>query len=322
MPRVSVIIPTFNYGHILSEALESVLCQSLSDWECIVVDDGSIDDTPEVMNTFLAKDSRMRYFRQTNKGPSCARNYGLTTAKGDYIQLLDADDLIEPDKLRVQADFLDAHKDYAGVYGPARYFQTSFRNRRRSFARSRSHEVRAGIQSVSKKDLLLSLVNGNQFAISAPLFRLQIAKDIGLFDETLSSHEDWDFWLRIAFRGGDFAWLDGSNVGTEIRVHDRSLTMNSVSMAETRLTVRQRIRAFTKDEEVQSRNSVLVGYDQCALGAVYFKARRFADGLRITREGLTAVESKLRACRLLLANLAPGWLLEAYRRTRHSLSGS
>ena len=102
MPRVSIIIPSFNRARFLPETLRSVLGQSVADLECIVVDDGSSDGTKELVAGFSARDSRVRYLQQVNKGPSAARNFGLEESRGRYIQFLDSDDVIVQDKLEKQ----------------------------------------------------------------------------------------------------------------------------------------------------------------------------------------------------------------------------
>src|SRR3990172_4396851 len=102
VPVVSVIVPCYNHGHFLAEALESVLAQSWQLWECIVVDDGSTDDTRQVVEAFVQIDTRFQYLHQSNQGLSAARNAGIAVCKGSYIQFLDADDMLEEKKLEAQ----------------------------------------------------------------------------------------------------------------------------------------------------------------------------------------------------------------------------
>ena len=130
--KVSVVVPCFNYGHLLSETLESVRRQSLNDWECIVVDDGSTDNTGEVGHSYASRDRRFSLVRQDNSGLSAARNTGMHAAKGEYVQLLDADDLLEDDKLRVHAAFLDENERYSLVYGPMLFFRDRAASRKTS----------------------------------------------------------------------------------------------------------------------------------------------------------------------------------------------
>ena len=98
-PLVSIIIPCYNQGNLLVNALGSVLKQSLSAWECIIINDGSTDNSAEIAKAFCAKDKRFTYIYQQNGGSATARNTGLKHVQGKYIQFLDADDIIEIYKL-------------------------------------------------------------------------------------------------------------------------------------------------------------------------------------------------------------------------------
>ncbi|HPC65278.1 MAG TPA: glycosyltransferase family A protein [Anaerohalosphaeraceae bacterium] len=116
MPKVSVIIPTYNQSRLLKETVGSVLAQTLSDLEVIVVDDGSTDNTQEVVSQI--PDARIRYYYTPNRGVSAARNYGLTRAAGQYIAFLDHDDLWPDNFLEVMVRSLEKNTDYGLVYCP------------------------------------------------------------------------------------------------------------------------------------------------------------------------------------------------------------
>ena len=124
-PLVSVIIPSFNSAHYLEESVNSVLAQTFTDLECIIVDDGSTDNTRQVAESLMGKDSRVRYFFKENAGVAAARNMGVTHARGAWIQFLDADDWLHKDKLDFQLGYLDTldsddelvlYSDYEFVY--------------------------------------------------------------------------------------------------------------------------------------------------------------------------------------------------------------
>src|SRR5437870_12319582 len=101
-PLVSIIVPSYNYAHFIGEALQSIQSQTYSNWECIVVDDGSTDDTGALVRQLAEKDGRIKYVRQENRGLAAARNAGMANSEGVYFQFLDADDLLEPQKLERQ----------------------------------------------------------------------------------------------------------------------------------------------------------------------------------------------------------------------------
>src|SRR6266852_191572 len=118
---VSVIITSYNYGHFIAQALDSVLAQTYSNWECIVVDDGSTDNTREVVERYAEANPRIRYFWQENQRLAAARNTGIAKSSGEYFQFLDADDLIERRKLECQVEVLEHHQEIDIVYGDVRY---------------------------------------------------------------------------------------------------------------------------------------------------------------------------------------------------------
>ena len=111
-------MPVYNGGKYLEKALESVCAQSFADWECLVIDDCSTDDTASILNGFCAKDSRIHVYRQeTNKGVSAARNKGIQCAVGEYIWFMDADDTIESDMLEIIYKKLANHPSKLTVFG-------------------------------------------------------------------------------------------------------------------------------------------------------------------------------------------------------------
>ena len=116
-PKVSVIIPSYNRAHFLGDSIESILRQTFQDFEIIVVDDGSIDETPEVVGRY----PNIHFIRQSNSGISAARNTGLSAASGKYIVFLDSDDLLLPEALKIGSDALDIHSECAFVYGYWQY---------------------------------------------------------------------------------------------------------------------------------------------------------------------------------------------------------
>ena len=112
---VSIILPTYNRGTIINKSILSVLEQSYINWELIVVDDGSVDDTEKIINNF--EDSRIKYFKtKSNNGVSKARNIGIKMAKYNYIAFQDSDDQWKKDKLQKQVDYLESHPEYGMVY--------------------------------------------------------------------------------------------------------------------------------------------------------------------------------------------------------------
>ena len=184
-PRVSVIIPTYNRGWILEEAVDSVLAQTYTDFELIVVDDGSTDDTRALLQPF---GQRIAYVHQDNQGVSAARNTGLRLARGELIALLDSDDLWKPAKLARQVAFFHAQPE-------AQICQTEevwIRRGRRVNPKNRHRKASGWIFEPS---LALCLVSP-----SAVMLRRGLMDAMGGFDVSLPACEDYDLWLRISLR--------------------------------------------------------------------------------------------------------------------------
>lgn len=119
---ISVIIACYNQGRFLKNSLDSLLKQSHSNWECFIINDGSTDETEGIALEYCKKDKRFNYFYQSNKGVSSARNSGIIKCKGEYIQFLDSDDFIHPDKFYAQLGVLSSNEKIDIVYGSSRYF--------------------------------------------------------------------------------------------------------------------------------------------------------------------------------------------------------
>jgi glycosyltransferase involved in cell wall biosynthesis len=182
-PEISVIIPTYNRAAMVVEAVESVLAQEMSEFELIVIDDGSTDDTETRLGIF---GSRLHYFKQQNAGVSRARNRGLEIARAPLVAFLDSDDLWLPAKLRVQHKYMVEHPDVLICQTEELWL----RNGRRVNPKIR-HQKPSG--DIFQRSLDLCLVSP-----SAVMARQELFARIGCFDETLPVAEDYDLWLRAA----------------------------------------------------------------------------------------------------------------------------
>ncbi len=181
-PLVSAVIPTFNRAGMLREAVASVLGQDYDRIELIVVDDGSTDDTPAVLETF---GSAVKALRRENRGVSAARNAGIKAASGDLIAFLDSDDLWLPEKISVQVDFFKRNKDAWICQTEEIWIRNGLR-----INPKKKHRKRSGL--IFEPSLHLCLVSP-----SAVMIRKDLFDRVGMFDETLPACEDYDLWLRI-----------------------------------------------------------------------------------------------------------------------------
>ncbi len=182
-PLISVIIPTFNRGHCLEESIRSVRDQNFPDFELIVVDDGSVDNTIEVVNQF----PDIRFIRlDKNRGVSFARNCGLKQAQGDWIAFLDSDDLWKKGKLQAQVQWVNQHPDCYAVYTDEIWVRNGVR-----VNQMKKHQKYSG--EIFQYCLPLCIVSP-----SSVLLRTKMLNEVGGFDESMVVCEDYDLWLRIA----------------------------------------------------------------------------------------------------------------------------
>jgi glycosyltransferase involved in cell wall biosynthesis len=254
-PRVSIIIPCYNYGRFLPETLDSLRQQSFRDWECLVVDDGSEDATREIVHRINVLDDRIRYIWQVNKGQPVARNTGLEHASGEYIQFLDADDLLAPGKLKAQVHYLDHHLEADIVYGKVRYFETGMRDE--LFLDRWGDRMTEWMPMISGqgRPILLALTEKNIFELGCALFRRK--KELGNFDPSLQGVEDYAYCFQAAAAGLSFHYL--GEPGTEIfmRHHPASFSKNRATMYKRELDLRRCIREVfrqTGDRELAALN--------------------------------------------------------------------
>jgi len=184
-PLVSVIIPTYNRGWVVQEAIDSVLDQDFRDYELIVVDDGSDDNTREILGAY---GKAITVLQQPNRGVSAARNRGIAEAAGRLIAFLDSDDLWLPRKLTTQVKFFAENAD--AVINQTQ--EIWIRNGVRVNPKKRHHKF-SGM--IFERSLALCLVSPSAVMIKKCLFDA-----VGVFDEQLPACEDYDLWLRVSCR--------------------------------------------------------------------------------------------------------------------------
>ena len=227
MPRVSVIIATFNRSRFIRESIESVLSQTFNDYELIVVDDGSTDNTRAIVAGY---GGRIRYFYKDHANQSAALNFGISQAEGEYIAFLDDDDLWLPEKLEKQMRIIDADRSVGLVAGEI--YQVDVEGK------ITYHWGRRYSNPVTFKFLFdYNVVNH-----SAALARKSLIVQAGGFDETLLTTQDYDLWLRVS----KLCKVHYINEPlAKIRIHPGNKRNNRIQK------LKDRIRVISKDENMR-----------------------------------------------------------------------
>lgn len=208
-PKVSIVVPCFKKARYLTEALDSLLAQTFTNWECAIVNDGSPDNTEEIALKYCERDSRFRYLCQLNQGVSSARNNGIKQMDGKYILALDADDWISDSYVEKAVRYLEEHPEVKLVY-----------SRYESFGPQGKHEWKLPPYSYE------GFVMGDMVIVCSAVFRRDDFDRVGGYDETMQGYEDWDFWLSILNENDKVYRLD------EVLFHYRngsSIVSNQVS---------------------------------------------------------------------------------------------
>lgn len=215
-PMVSIITPTLNRARLIPDAVKSVLRQTLPSWEHIIVDDGSTDNTEDVVRRF--PDHRIIYInRFKQRGISDARNLGLRLASGRYVTFLDSDDTFPEDSLAIRVRFLEKHPSIAMVCGygdierSAKYLRALGKidptKKQAHFSHKAGDDIVALKKMKNRKERFNFLMKDNFILTGTVMLRRKILEKIGGFDTKLLVAEDYDLWLRVA-RNYDYAALD------------------------------------------------------------------------------------------------------------------
>jgi glycosyltransferase involved in cell wall biosynthesis len=192
----SIIIPTYNHAKYIERSISCALAQTYKEIEVIVIDDGSTDDTPEIVKKF---GDSIIYHRKTNGGLGAARNTGLKMSSGKYIQFLDSDDIIDKKKVEKQVKILEKDERIAVVYSDC------------SCTEPGGTEIGNTSYSLAENENPLPvLLKRTLFSVHAGIVRRSVIEDVGLFDESRVAQEDWDLWLRIALKGHAYKYMPGN----------------------------------------------------------------------------------------------------------------
>ena len=249
---VSIIIPCYRQARFLEGCIASLREQTYAHWEAVIVDDGSPDDASEAGARAMAQDSRVRFVQRPNGGPSAARNTGLRASTGEFIQFLDADDYLKPDKLQRHAAMLNAEPGLDLVYGNAWYFDDAEPTKqiRQGFGPD-PHEDWVANTAALPVAPLLQLVQRNTMPICSPLFRRSVLDRAGFMDESMRALEDWEFWIRCANAGACIRFDPAPEAECLIRLHASSASHDRAFMSGAELNMRVSCMAYLQDHKAR-----------------------------------------------------------------------
>jgi hypothetical protein len=238
MARVSVVIPTYNCADFIARAIDSVLDQTYKDFEVIVVDDGSTDNTADIMSRF---EKRVRYLLQENKGVSAARNLAVLHATGELFAYLDADDKWYPQKLELQVRFLDTHPECGLVHSDVSVIDENDQIIHQRF------NAESG-RPVPQSYCLIDLLHRCHIQTLTVVERRSCFNEVGEFLKQLPIAQDYYHWIRTAIQGFEIGYIDqplalyrwrrGSLMSSQTRLLQDLITICQLLLNDTTLEVR------------------------------------------------------------------------------------
>ncbi|MGC4035936.1 MAG: glycosyltransferase [Chitinophagaceae bacterium] len=239
---ISIIIPCYNHGRFVADAIKSLQAQTYDTIEVIVVNDGSTDETEEVVRRIKGADKRVHLYTFPNGGLGLSRNRGLEIAKGEYIQFLDADDIIEYRKFEEQLKIFSQNPDADVVYGSVRYFEKNpFDPADRKLTYWGPDKEWMPKLTGFGKDILPQALKGNFSHLSSPLFKRSIVDKVGLFDNEISAVADYHFLLRSAIANAYFIYHDTPETYSLVRWHLSNMSKDPSYMRNEEIKMREKL---------------------------------------------------------------------------------
>jgi len=230
-PIVSIIIPTYNRAHLISETLQSISVQTYQNWECIVVDDSSNDNTAEILQKLSENDPRFKYFtRPSNveKGPNGCRNYGFEKSSGDYILWFDSDDLLKVDAL--QKLLVKFSEEIDVVVSKV------------MFTKMETGEVYRE-NTIISNDLTIDYLTGKiSFYVCGPIWKRTFLQGKKLFDTNVSNLDDWDFNLRMIYQNPKIVCLDEALYYYRVHINSLSSEIRKLNAEEIKSEFKTRAK--------------------------------------------------------------------------------
>ncbi len=305
-PFFSIIIPSFNYGQFIGQTIQSLQKQSFADWECIIIDDESSDNTGEVVSEIAKHDSRILYYYQKNTGQAGARNKGLQIASGKYIQLLDADDYLETDKLNHFYQYLVLNPETDLLYGEGRLFiENDIKKLRLNYFGLEDKQWTLD-KSGSGDEIVTEFIEFNRFLVNMPIVKATLARQLQM-DHNNQGNEDWDFWMRAAISGAIFRFIPSlGNDKSLLRIHENSFSKREIPMFRSRIHMRENWQQLLKSDKLSKINNSKLQSARLVLGILYKNEHQDKLAVQSIFKAIWPIYSLKRSLFALMALLLSG----------------
>jgi glycosyltransferase involved in cell wall biosynthesis len=256
MATVSVIMPAYNVAPYIGAAVQSVQAQTFADWELLIVDDGSTDATADVVRTSAGADPRVTLLQKANGGIATARNLALARSSGQFIAILDSDDIWEPRYLAEQLAIFAAHPAIDIVTANGWFMGSQL-----------DGQVARPFPDTRPQPTLLTILSDETSIFIMSIFRRRVYETIGGFDEAFRTNEDYDYWLRAAVEGFRF-WRNDQPL-CYYRRRDDSASAVDVRMLDGILRVYAKLRPMLADrpEERRALDAQVARFERESLAA-------------------------------------------------------
>lgn len=220
-PLVSIIIPTYNRAHLIGETINSIINQTYQNWECLVIDDRSSDQTEKLIEFYASKDERIKYFQRPKnlmKGANNCRNFGFEMSRGEFVKWFDSDDLLKPDSIKIQVRHLESNKHFDASVAYGEYFHEE-----------NEDVIKSPPKLFVSKDIIFDYIMGNiHFQTCAPLWKKSfLKKQKFLYDPKQKKLQDVEFHFRMLLAGLKFEMLDQSLFSYRYSNKDRISFVNT-----------------------------------------------------------------------------------------------
>ena len=266
--KVTIVIPSYNKAQFVRDTLQSVLEQTYSNWECLVIDDGSIDDSMLIINEFVKDDNRfVSLLKDENlpKGPSSSRNLGIQKAKGKYVVFLDADDLLSSDCLENRIKLFEENyqKDFL-------IFQMQ------RFQSQPDYSIKKVSSNVPDESIIHSFIHlYGVWAITGPIYKTQLLKSVNGFEEKLSNYEDFELAVKVLLKSDQYKIFE--TVDCYYRNDENYRQKYSVAAARTQMVQSfynfiQSIDAFLINEGIEQHRKKIIKKEFVSSYKKFFKA--------------------------------------------------